>query len=619
MSVATVTTGKDTWVDSTQPSKNNGATVWLTLRGSPSTKYAYVYLPNPAPRGAVVTSASLFLSVRSGWGSARSVTARRVTSSYAMSKATWSKRPTDTATGASTATVTPSPNDVGGFVELDVTDIVQAWANGADNYGLRISTTYGDFNTRVAAFNHPNHARRPRLVVEWEDRPKKPTGLKPSASVVSVEKPTLAFDFVDVSGDRNLASVQVQIDPSMNGASPAFDSGEVPVEAPQLDLRDTAYAGLASGSATSWRVRAKDGSGLWSEWSDWATFGRVAKGTVTILSPDPGADPVVVEDVTPPILWSFTGTTNPAAWRVLVSTPTNPTVYIHDSGHTVGADNSYTIPGGVLKGSGPYRLKVRVYDDAPGREVTPGDFLYAEAQTDFVMATDGTVTAPASLASTIDSDLPRVTLTWARTNAPDRWTILRDGEVIASEVDPDDTIVSAGVHTWTDYTAQPGHDHEYAVRAVVNGKQSDDVGTAITVTVPTRPGIFLVDEDGATIALAGNDGGTWSEPEEDEVFLPVGARTPVRVVYGQRGFEGQLSGTLIDGFGGLGLDEQIEHLYRIKSTPAARRRLVVADLNFPALIGRITVAPSTYTRSGQLLRDVSFEFWQVGEYRFDTP
>lgn len=611
MSRATITTGKDTWVESQRPGQNHGGEWLLYVQGNITTKNAYVYVPSPAPRGAVITRATLTLVIRDPWGGAKQLRARRVTESFAMSRATYSNRPSVTSSGEFFEYVTPSPDKRGTRVELDVTHIVQAWANGSPNYGIEVSTPGG--LTKFYSFN--NSAWRPALVVEWEDRPKRPTGLTPSAAAVSVSHPTLSFEFSDVSGNRTLASVQVQVDPGKSTSAPAFDSGAVDVDSPELNLAETSYPGLGEGESTAWRVRAKDGAGLWSEWSSWATFSRVSKGTVSLLNPAPG-DPTV-SDVSPPILWEFTGQTQ-RAYRVLVSTPARPTRYLHDSGQVRSSETSYTIPSGVLKGAGPYRIKVRVYDTVD-REATPGDALYAQATADVSVVTDGTVAPPSSVVATSAAETPEVTLSWSREDAPDRWTIVRDGEVIAADLLPEDAMIEPGSYSWTDRSLKPGHRYTYGVRAVVNGKQSP-TAPAPEVSLPVRSGIYLVDPlDDLTVAIAGDDQGTWTEPEEAEVFTPLGAARPVRVVYAQRGKEGSLSGTLVDGFGGLTIEEQIERLYQIKSAPTRRLRLILADENFPVLIGNLTVAPSARSRTGQVLREVSFDFWQVGEFAFDTP
>ncbi len=41
-------------------------------------------------------------------------------------------------------------------------------------------------------------------------------------------------------------------------------------------------------------------------------------------------------------------------------------------------------------------------------------------------------------------------------------------------------------------------------------------------------------------------------------------------------------------------------------------------MSFEALVGNITISPSPKTRAGEVYKNVSFDFWQVGDVPFDA-
>lgn len=607
MGTATVRTGIDTWTDSSRPTMEFYGDQYLQVSSSGPTRRAFVYASSPVPRGATVLSAQLVLRARGASSGAKTLTAQRVSVKKAMSQVNDGNQPAVTGTSFNVAVSTLADKAP---VTFDVTSAVQAFAAGTPNYGFRIASS----STSVLKFYGFDSAYKPYLQVTWSDAPKKPTDLRPSSAAVGLAEPTLVFNYTDVSGNTNLAACQVQIDPAGNGAAPAFDSGTVATTIPQLDLNDTAYAGLANAATTQWRVRVQDGDGLWSDWSDWVEFSRQDKGAVTITNP--AADPDdYVSEATPPITWTFSG--SQAKYQVLVASAANPSKTLWDSGVVTGAATSQTVPNGVLTDpQATYRVTVRVYDSV-AREATPGDAVYAWAARDFTYQPDATVTPPSGLTTVDQAPVPRVLLQWTRGTAPDRWEVYRDGRLIASGLAPEDTLVSGTTHQWLDTGPAPTDSHTYWVRAVVNNKAS--VSATLVVGPCSTGGVYLLDPAGdGYVPIAGDDGGSWDMPEEAEVFAVLGASQVVRVVTAMRGLEGSLSGVLVDGYGGLSDSEAEEALLAVKASPTVVRRLSAGDVNIPVIVGNVTVAPTPVTRSGQVVKDVSFSFWQAGELPFDA-
>lgn len=610
MSKATVRSGWSTWAGSAHPSLTHPADKYMRLdNGEMET---FLYLNHAVPRGATVLSATLRLYARNASTGSRTLTVRRIGSSWTLSRLTWNHKPSATGASATKAISTLADKSV---VDIDVTVLVQALADGAPNYGFKIATS----TSTAHYFYGMLSAYKPTLIVEWSDRPATPTRLSP-AGTTSLAKPMLVFDYLDVGGNTTLSAVQVQIDPAASTTSPAFDSGTVLTSEPELNLAATAYAGLADGGTTQWRVRVQDGAGLWSDWSQWTTFSRASKGTVTISNPSGG----VLYDTTPPIIWSFSGTQT--AYRVHVLDDEG--FLIHSSGKITSTDVSYTIPpglsGSAIGGNGErigllnfgenYTVAVQIWDTNTNRVATPGDPTYAEATAAFTINRDLTTSGPSALTAAVQTGTPWIELDFTRSTAPDSWTIVRDGKVVDSLVDPADVLVSGTSYKYLDYTASPNRAHVYEVIAVVNSKSSHGNPTA-TVT-PEVSGVWIGDPDrDLSVGLWGDDPGTFAGEDDAAVYRPVGSTSYVRVVQGMSGLTGSLTLYMIEGFGRT-FDDLEADLYSMKERPSETYRLVLGDVNIPATVGDIVIAPTPITRKGRLVKAVTFNFWQRGELAF---
>lgn len=599
MSVETVRAGFDTWAGSGKPALEHPREKALKIDSS--TAYAFLWLKSPAPRGATVTRATLTLRAKGASSGSRTISVHRIAAGWKEGRLNWNNKP---GVAGTAATASIGGLSDGSAIEIDVTSIVQAWTNGTANYGFRISTSA----TAAHLLYAMNSRHKPTLRVEWSDAPSKPTNLRPSEAATSVAKPHVLFDYKDVSGNTTLAAVQVQIATNSAMTTGLWDSGEVATASSGLALAQTSYPGLGSGATVYWRIRAKDGAGLWSVWSDVVSMTRTAKPTVTITNLGAG----VFYEPTPMILWDVTGGTQ-TRYRVLVFDTANLARPVHDSQERAGAEGAYTISSGLTDGR-TYRVVVQVWD-AVTREATPGDHTYAQAQADCILDTDSGVGTVASLTATQVGESPWVDLTWTRSTTPDSYVLIRDGKVV-STLDPADVFVSGSTYALRDYAARPNHPHTYAVRAVVNGRQSTNGPTAAITTTPS--GIWVADVDrGISFTLWGDDEGSWGVQDDASVYTPVGSSKVVRIVSAMRGLEGNLSGLLMEGFGKTFAQMEAD-AYRIKEDPAGTVRIVAGDENFEALIGNLRISPKPVTRKGQIVRGVSFDFWQVGDLRF-TP
>jgi len=599
MSSATVTTGIDSYVASDHASTNYGTAKSMIIRDPSSgvTAYGFLWLKSPAPPGATIISAMLRLFGK-GTFSSLAVTAARIAASWSESKLTYTNRPTATGT---TVTVTQANTD-GAEWDFDVTALFQTISNGAANYGLRLTTT----GTRAEFYSLNSGVFRPQLDVTWSDAPNTPHTLSPSGGrSVSIAKPVVRCDYVDVSGSTQMAAIQVQIDAAGNFVTPGFDSGTVAASLPELDLSTTAYAGLTAGTSTQWRVRVQDAAGIWSGWSDPATFARTAKATLTITNPAAPASNFVSES-TPPISWTFTGQT---AYRVQISLDSDPAHPILDTGKITATTTTYTLPAKVLTVQGAtYRVTVDAWD-AVSREATPGDLPNVEAFRAFFFNLSATVATVTSLTAVPDATgLPAMVLTWNRSTAPDSFAITRDGSFIAANIVPADVFVSGTQYRYTDRGVAPNLSHTWSVQAVVNGITSASNPTATAQTKGSTAVWLSSPNLGLFVPVVITGQAAYDMPETAAVYYPVGPGAAVRVTQGRRGLEGSISGRITT-YAGTPAATWVTNMLTFKAQPDTELYLLMGAQALRVVIGAVVLAPLDKGRIGD--RACSFSFWSL--------
>jgi hypothetical protein len=592
--VTILRTGSSTFNRAAAPSKSYGQAARLNLHAdNPVGTGEFVYLqfglPKDLHKGATVTSAHLRVQQDGDWTPVgpRTLTKQRINAKWLLSTIKWVNRP-GLVTGTDVALTQSTVGDLAVW-DWDVTTDVQAWVNGAPNYGWRIiadvtSTRYlRGFTARTG---------RPALVVEYAYPPAAPTSLHPSAGAVSVAKPVVRFDTGDIT------DVEVQVDPAANATTPAFDSGWVATTAAELNLAATTYAGLALNASTQWRVRVRNDAGLVSKWSQWVTFSRVAKPALTITQPTG-----TVLESTPPITWTMAGMVE---YQVTVALASKPSTVIHDSGRKAGTSpGAYTPPKPVFTTNGAsYVITVGGWDNVD-REYTTGDPRRSEATTAATLTDAPGIVAVDWVTAQQQTYAPWVDIVWQRPAMPDGWVIIRDGERIHDTSVPGDLNVSGTTYTYRDWTAAPNREHTYRVAPVENGTTARG-GPTDTVT-PEIAGIWLGDPDtGDDVMLFGNDDIEPNIPDEAETFEI-------------QPLAGTVTGFLTDALDRSAVAD-IDTMYRFKGHPSLVLRLAWADANIPVGIRNIQPTPRRGggTTPNGITRTVSFTFKQAGELPYDV-
>lgn len=598
MSSTVVRNVLDSYVAQSQPTKNFG-TVALMYTG---TGYlSYLHWGNPVPLGAKVVSANLHVFSAGPWAGSITLTAQAVGAAWSANRVTWNNDP---GVVGATATQVKSNAGKGTHWIINITALMQAVANGQKWYGLRLSAS--------GAVAKPLHSTqgtaqyRPYIELVWSDAPLPPTNLSPrGGGVIGTAKPILTYSFHDVSGNRSLAGHQVQISTVSNFASTVYDSGQVAATIPSFDLGPTAFT-ASSGVTYYWRVRTQDGAGLWSDYSTAQTFVYLAPPTVTLTSPSIASP--FVEEPSPPVAWTFSGTQT--AYRVTVADPAAPSRLAYDSGMISSTNAYHTIPTGIIKTNGyTYTITVQVRDNQ-ARVAVPGFPPYAEASLDFDYRYTAAVSPMTSIAASVDALGIFAEIEAHRATVPDFFTLTRNGRVLQTNI-PGVSVqdgVDPTLFTFTDMP--PGRQTvQYTVIPIVNGRSAASNPTANLAVRRTYS--WVTAPDGTLPVAFANPSHETSDSELSAVLSSV-AGPPMLVTQALQMESGSFSGTLSDAqyISGLTARQMRDNLRAIRRTHGGHARLLFADEAMEVYLYNLEIQRAAYA-DGSTDYLVQFDFFQV--------
>lgn len=520
-----IKTGVDTWVAQANPTANHGDSRYLQAQSGNAR--ILLAMPLAIPAGAVILEATLSARARLDLA-AQTWTVQSLSAKWTPKSARWA---TPGVTGPTTS-VAIGATAAGARFSIDVTDLVQLVADGAPNYGWRISTNHSSSRQRLYAFD--SGAPAWELRVSYSVPAQVPTGLSPEG-VVGIAKWVCSVDGVD-----DLAAIRVQVDADATG-SPDFDSGWVSTTLPTLDLATTAYAGLADGASTWWRAATRTTDGGESGWSDWVQVTRHVKPTLVMDNPV-GA---YVSSPTATIAAHLTPAGDEdAIWNVVIRDAATGQRY--NSSLIGGAELALTLPlkwGGqtVLPHDGPYTLQVRA-QDRRDRVASPGDPTYVEELIEFTVGTDPEAAIPTMVWAHQEGESPNVRLRWT-TGAADLegFFIFRDGVAVAWLDDPDVLEVADYTYEWVDVEASPNTTHAYAAVSQYDGGWSARSGEVEATAVVE--GVWLQSRYGQ-VCLYGTDIGGFKQRDKRETYdLPYSPNV-VSIITAIGGFSGGFSGDI---------------------------------------------------------------------------
>lgn len=464
----------DTWTDESRPTKViKQASTFVTQTAGGSDRFGWLYFSIPFPRGAKIIDARLHLYNLTVMAGSHTITVRRASAKYSVNRITHANRPGVT---GSTATLNRPSAPVGSLWDVDVTALMQEVSNGAPWYGFRVSEGSSAV-LRWYATDAVTGPRRPALVITWSMAPDEPDLLTPSDGLaVDTDFPVLTYDFSDPTGEGDLAAQQVQTsatEAALLAGTPDWDSGEVATTLPQYDTSSGSFPGVDVDEVVWWRVRVKDASGDWSDWSDPVEFTRKDLGVAAITTTN-------ITEGSPTISMTYTGGGTPTAFRMMVSKGSEPDAIIHDSAMQ-DWDTNYNIPFGVVDDpDDSYVINVRIWDDI-ARVAIPGSPNYAEDSATLSVLFDVGVAAPTSVSVASDPMLPIGHLTWDHIGTATEFQILRSTDAgvtwtYIGEVDAIDAETGGSPGYEWDDTSPPAYQSVmWGVVAVIAGEQSSIV------------------------------------------------------------------------------------------------------------------------------------------------
>ncbi|WP_369031370.1 DNRLRE domain-containing protein [Streptomyces adonidis] len=228
-------------------------------------------------------------------------TVRRITSDWSSTSLTWGTRPSSSGTGAVNNLVPRGYSSAcpAAWSNWDIDTIVQAWADGATNYGLMVyGTSETDSTTwrRFRSANYTTTGYAPKLTVTYNSYPAKPSSAAVSPSAVNTYNgtryvttytPTLSAKVSDPDGSTVKAQFEITNDPAYTGET----SYSYTATSSSVSSGSTATLAIPSASQLAaahlrMRVRGYDGTD-YGAWSSYLYFvPNVAKPAAPTVSCD---------------------------------------------------------------------------------------------------------------------------------------------------------------------------------------------------------------------------------------------------------------------------------------------------------------------------------------------
>ena len=592
-------------VQSAKPTTAFGLLAVIPMRVSAAGMMTQVSLAG-IPKNATITNAFVRINIAETRTGSWTASVYRRTDAW-PGNVTWNNRGTLSSAVGSATVAAPKK---GAAFDIPVTSTIQQMVAGTlTNRGFYI-TLATSFGSNIGFYGPKAAGGRPALYVTYTVPAAAPTNLEPSDAVVADPTPTLLFNT-----DLSILSLQVQADPAANASTPAFDSGEVVATAGLLDLGATSFVPLANGASTMWRARQKTDGG-WSPWSGWVPFTYATRSSLTITSPSGTPDVngrIPVQDGTPPVVWSFTGTQ--VAWRARLIDDTGKV--LSDSSRIAGTDTTWTPPVGLTADGQTAVLEVTVWDNT-NRAAVEGQPAENIAQLNVVMTPDATQAAFTGTTATHTGWEPIVTVTGHRTAIPDEVALDRDGREVARFTGTSVMVTAPGGGydaTVTDIGARMNRDHTWSLRPITNAKKGP-VG-AVAHDVPRCQGVWLYNSNKEPVVVWGTEAGDHTQPETAVVHQPLGAnltQPPVRRRLVRSTTTGTISGliTQILNWSALTMEQRLRDWSEEDAGDVYK--LIFGNYAGEVIIGDINFGEPSPGRDpdGNPEIKVSFNYWDTG-------
>ncbi len=599
----------DVYVTSRRPNlrQPNTARLRISAGGDGNVQMAYLFFSLPFPMGANVHEGLFRLTSSNNFTGSVTLTVQRITAKWNAGKLKYSNRPTTT--GVNAVSVTKTNPSIGTTWEFDISNLLDDVSSGGQWWGLRVTSSQ---DPPVVVYSAQGASTsRPELEVTWGDEPDPPEDLYPAgARAVGVTKPILGFTFTDESGTTELNAVQIHykasntgFDPVTGFSSPTWNSGTIFTSQPSIDTSTISGAPTLTGAATWWTARVQDAAGVWSSWADPVSMHYTALLGATLDNPPAGG---VVNDATPPVLWTITSGVQ-TAYKVTVYESDDPTTILWNSGKVSTAETDTAVPPKVILYDGVnYTLDLYLWDDQD-REKNGTNPIYKRITKVFQFQAGSGVTAPTAVVATQVTPWPWVDITFSRSSAADEYNLWRDGVLIDANVPSSDVSIGGTNYKYRDMLASPRESHTWTVQAVVNKVTSAKVNSNSLSTRLIAP--FMMELDSSNPVFFMNPALDPELMSIQEVQQPVNA-DPVLLTQFQGGYQGHLAGVFADNIiAGVSARSMRNIFKKWKRHPGDSYILYMVDEVIVMVPYNMTYVPRA--RSGQVLYNVEFDFFEV--------
>jgi hypothetical protein len=280
--------GFASYIDSNNSSVNYYGKGWLYCYSLQ--KYSYLYTPLTEAKGGIIPSldnvlidtAKLHLYVGQDLPASTTVEVRRVIEEWDYNTLCYDNLPTSVQTDKGTLVTSAT---AGTFIEIDIKNMIQSVVDNKEAadyvwYGVMVMVDKTS-DCVFASWQNDGLSARPFFELKYSVPPRQPTDLRPMEGGISSLTPIVGAMFFDDDSEDYCSKLQVQVNDTTDfSGTPDYDSGTQTTTKSSFQL--PGGAGLSWETLAYWRIRLGDSYGVWSPWSDVASFTPLELPTVAI-------------------------------------------------------------------------------------------------------------------------------------------------------------------------------------------------------------------------------------------------------------------------------------------------------------------------------------------------
>ncbi len=255
-------------------------------------KAIYIFTPVTTAKGGViplddnvlVAQAKLNLYVAANLPANTTVTIKRITEDWDYNAVAYNTEPAVTETNKAELLTSAS---AGTYIEIDIKDMIQdvvdnREASGYVWFGFEITVDKSS-DCIFASWLNSTPAIRPYIKLKYSVPPQQPVDLRPNGTIIGSLTPVLSCSFFEDDPEDYCSKLQIQLHDSNDFSAPDYDSGTVVTNKSSYMIEPAPV--LVTNTDYWWRIRVGDSYGVWSPWSDPATFKQLTLPTVAITAP----------------------------------------------------------------------------------------------------------------------------------------------------------------------------------------------------------------------------------------------------------------------------------------------------------------------------------------------